>query len=153
VSIGYSYIVRHFGLSTLSSLNPGDMDHHTAKKLISQIMPFLTDKKSTTLFPTLDSVIVDIWSRFELGKMNDELFGVLLHDASILLEPRRVVSASVEPSASPEFDPSEHPHSKTILVLSDLNMLFGDSEKDNWKRQRDIMTFKSRTFQNRIEDP
>ena len=34
-------------------------------RLIRSLVPFLFDRKSATRFDTLESVITDIWSRFE----------------------------------------------------------------------------------------
>lgn len=52
-------------MSPLSVLKPTDPDHTVAQDLISQIAPFLTDRKSTLLFTNVDSVVTHVWSTLE----------------------------------------------------------------------------------------
>lgn len=64
-SIAYSYVTRRLATSPLGSLRPGDIDHQEAVRLTSQLVPFVADKKATTLHTSLSSVVTDIWSRFD----------------------------------------------------------------------------------------
>lgn len=66
ISISYAYITRHLGTSPLSKLDRENPDYHEARRLISQMVPFLTGRKSTLVYPNLPAVITDIWSRFDL---------------------------------------------------------------------------------------
>lgn len=65
-SIAYAYVSRHLATSPLSSFAPENDDHQEARRIISQLVPFLTDRKATTLHTGLSSVITDIWSRWDV---------------------------------------------------------------------------------------
>lgn len=64
-SIIYAYISRFFAISPLTTLKPEDPDFIDARQTISQLLPFLVDKKSTTVLPNLSALVTDLWSRFE----------------------------------------------------------------------------------------
>jgi hypothetical protein len=49
----------------LSSLEIDDADFQEARRIISQLAPFLTDRKSRVLHLSLSGIVTDIWSRFE----------------------------------------------------------------------------------------
>lgn len=124
-SIAYSFITRHLSVSPLSSLTAEDIDSEEARRLISQLVPFLTDRRATTLYPNLSSLTTDIWSRFEPDQVNTELFALLLRDAAYLVRPLPVTTLPTSSPGSPEaIDPTFHPHVNLIRVLSDLRMLF-----------------------------
>lgn len=65
IRIAYSYTTRSLSISPLCSLKPQDAELAEAQKTISRLTPFLTDSKSTVVFPTLNACITDVWSRFE----------------------------------------------------------------------------------------
>ncbi|KIM44574.1 hypothetical protein M413DRAFT_442543 [Hebeloma cylindrosporum] len=121
--ISYAYIIRHLGISALQSLTSDDPEHHEARRLVTKLVPFLTDRKSMELYPSLSTVITDIWSTFDLGDMTSDLFSLLLRDAAYLLEPMRITQVEPAPEAQ-EIVPASHPHVGSILVLSDLSELF-----------------------------
>ncbi|KAF8967705.1 hypothetical protein BDZ97DRAFT_1656008, partial [Flammula alnicola] len=132
ICIAYAYITRHLGTSPLCSLKPDDTETHEARRLVTQMVPFLTDRKSTKLYPNLPAVITDIWSTFDLGKMTSELFSLLLGDAARLLKPLRVthvMPTSVEMPTSEALVLPSHPHIMPVLVLSDLNELFSPAPR------------------------
>ncbi|KAF8159586.1 hypothetical protein B0H34DRAFT_410077 [Crassisporium funariophilum] len=127
VCVAYAYITRHLGTSALCSLVPEVPEYAEARRLVSQLVPFLTDRKSTTLYPNLSAVITDIWSLFDLGKMTSDLFSLLLRDSAHLLEPLRVTELTHPSPNSTENEnevPASHPHIMPVLVLSDLIDLF-----------------------------
>lgn len=123
ICISYAYIIRHLGISALQSLTSDDPEHHEARRLVTKLVPFLTDRKSMELYPSLSTVITDIWSTFDLGDMTSDLFSLLLRDAAYLLEPMRITQVEPAPEAQ-EIVPGSHPHVGSILVLSDLSELF-----------------------------
>jgi hypothetical protein len=63
--MAYVFTVRRLAASSLSSLLPNDSDREEAQRTISKLIPFLFDKKSTTVFRTLSEVITDLWSRVD----------------------------------------------------------------------------------------
>ena len=64
-SMAYVFTVRRLATSSLSSLLPNDPDREEAQRTISKLVPFLFDKKSTTVFSTLSEVITGLWSRLD----------------------------------------------------------------------------------------
>ncbi|KDQ51041.1 hypothetical protein JAAARDRAFT_199431 [Jaapia argillacea MUCL 33604] len=98
ITIAYAYTSRHLSLSPLSS--PSEENEEPAK-LLSTLIPFLIDKKSTVRFESLESVITDLWARFnQKSKKTPE-----------------------DPTTSKQ-DFTSHPSRKILLVLSDLYSLF-----------------------------
>jgi hypothetical protein len=63
-SIAYAYVVRYFAASPLSAFKTDDQDLQEASRIISQLVPCLTDRKSKALHSSLDDVVTDVWSRF-----------------------------------------------------------------------------------------
>jgi hypothetical protein len=66
VSIAYSYTTRHLAISPLSTIGREATDIQDSQKLIAHLVPFLVDRKSTTLYPNLSSLMPELWSRFKL---------------------------------------------------------------------------------------
>ncbi|KAF5362166.1 hypothetical protein D9756_002243 [Leucocoprinus leucothites] len=130
ICIAYSYIVRHLGVRMLSALPPMTPDFEEALRLIDVLVPFLLDRRSTILHDSVGAAITDVYSRFEMGKVNSELFAVLLEDTTGLMKPLRVMPLSSVPPQSTEIrepplvDLSAHSLLLPILVLSDLIELF-----------------------------
>ncbi|KAF5383717.1 hypothetical protein D9615_003582 [Tricholomella constricta] len=132
--IAYAFTTRHFSVSPLSTLRPEDVDFEEARSVISQLVPFLTDRNSKTLYSNLSSLTTDIWSRFKPGQINSELFALLLRDTAHLLRPLPVTILPTEsPQAQGDFDTSSHPHRDTVLVVSDLTKLFEIRADGTWK--------------------
>jgi len=50
----------------LSTLAPTDHDLHEALRLINLLVPFLADYRSTTLHPSIEAAVKDVYSRFEI---------------------------------------------------------------------------------------
>ncbi|KAG6890083.1 hypothetical protein C0995_012032 [Termitomyces sp. Mi166 len=123
VCIAYAFVTRHLSVSPLSSLTPEDIDYEEAKRLISQLVPFLVDRKSTTLHPNLSSLSTDVWSRFKPGQVSSELFAVLLKDAAHLICPLPVTAVPLGSGPEGYFDVPSHPHLNVVLALSDLAKL------------------------------
>ncbi|PPQ91495.1 hypothetical protein CVT25_013752 [Psilocybe cyanescens] len=150
ICIAYAYITRHLGTSPLGRLKPEEPEYQEARRLISQLVPFLTDRKSTQLYPNLPSVITGIWSLVDVvrlghnhysflalekltainiskGKMTSGLFAILLRDASHLLKPLRVTQIGSALEEANGSVPPSHPHYMPVLVLSDLHALFSNT--------------------------
>ncbi|KAF9816006.1 hypothetical protein IEO21_04256 [Rhodonia placenta] len=129
--IAYAYVTRHFATSPLTKFPPSDPDRADAFRIISKLVPFLTDRKSKTIHPTLSSVVTDLWSRFDSGEMTSPFFSLLLHDAAALLRPSTVVEVLFSVSGDPRSDGSypeleSHPNTNVLRALSDLSALSGD---------------------------
>ncbi|KAI0363141.1 hypothetical protein BV20DRAFT_1007803 [Pilatotrama ljubarskyi] len=125
VVITYAYIIRYFAISPLSSLSPTDPDHAEVRRTISQLVPFLTDRRSTLAHSSLSGVVTDLWSRFPPGHMNPRFFSLLLKDTALLLRPAHV---TVLPQRSATLTATEletHPSANALRVLSDLAEFFG----------------------------
>ncbi|VDB99928.1 unnamed protein product [Peniophora sp. CBMAI 1063] len=118
--LAYAYTSRHLSASPLSAATGLNGD---ARQVICRLVPFISDKRSTTKFETLDSVITDVWSRFEPGSMDSRAFAPLLKDVARLLRPTPVVEL-VASSTSPE---SLSQHQNALHALSDLHALFSAS--------------------------
>ncbi|EMD38803.1 hypothetical protein CERSUDRAFT_92834 [Gelatoporia subvermispora B] len=124
VCIAYAYVTRHLAASPLEAIPRGDPEHADARHEIARLVPFLTDRKSTTIHPSLSSVVTDLWSRFPSGEINPELFALLLRDTSTLIRPSTVTVVSPSPSSSSTADLSSHPSATLLLALSDVSALF-----------------------------
>ncbi|KAG6821468.1 hypothetical protein H0H93_010192 [Arthromyces matolae] len=125
VCIAYSFVTRHLSVSPLSALTSDNIDFEVAKRLISQLVPFLVHRKSQTLHPDLSSLVTDVWSRFEQGQVSSELFAILLQDAAHLIRPLNVTLIPSAPSQSKEYyDTTSHPHLNIVAALSDLTVLY-----------------------------
>ncbi|EJD07314.1 uncharacterized protein FOMMEDRAFT_137674, partial [Fomitiporia mediterranea MF3/22] len=123
VFIAYAYVTRHLGISPLSALRDED-EKSSARQLMRELAPFLVDKRSTTLFVSMDDVVTDSWQRLVGSqKTGRTSFVVLLRDAARLLAPRRVtvVESSITRSSS---GLEETPQRDALLALSDLITLF-----------------------------
>jgi len=129
IFISYAYVTRHLGISPLYSLLHQGPEHSEARRLISRLIPFLTDRKSTKLCPNLTAVSTEIWSAFDLGVMSNALFSLLLRDAAFLLTPIFVTELAGSTSNS-ETMARSHPHSTSVLALSDLFDVFSIEDGD-----------------------
>ncbi|KAF8145039.1 hypothetical protein K438DRAFT_1872703 [Mycena galopus ATCC 62051] len=107
VCIAYAYSTRHLSVSPLSTAAEPDAD--AARAIFATLTPFLTSRTSKTLHPTLDSALIDLYSRLP------PLFALLLRDATTLLRPSLVVDAA---------DGRAGPHARALRALGDLHMLF-----------------------------
>ena len=67
-SISYAYITRHLGISPLCNIRVRhqEPEYSEARRLISRLVPFLTERKSTKVYPTLKAISTEIWSTFDL---------------------------------------------------------------------------------------
>ncbi|KZV66303.1 hypothetical protein PENSPDRAFT_755787 [Peniophora sp. CONT] len=123
IFIAYVYTSRHLTTSPLSHSTSANVNGD-ARQIICGIVPFLADKRSTTRFPTLESAITDVWSRFEPESMDSRSFASLLKDTAKLLRPIPVVLLDDTTAASPEAMSS---HQNALLALSDLHALFSSN--------------------------
>lgn len=64
-SVVYAYITRYFSTSPLSSVPADSPDYEEMKRVVSKLVPFLTERRSTILYTNVSSMVTDIWSRFE----------------------------------------------------------------------------------------
>ncbi|KAF4611104.1 hypothetical protein D9613_006918 [Agrocybe pediades] len=145
ICIAYAYTTRHLGTSPLGTLKHGSLEYKEAKRLFSQLVPFLTDRKSTHLYSNVPSVITSIWSLSEPGEMTSEMFALLLRDAATLMRPLNVVELAVE---SGDNVPSNHPHCMPVLVLSDIHELFSDVSETEGSQAQEGRA--ARTKQNHV---
>ncbi|KAF7969456.1 hypothetical protein HWV62_27299 [Athelia sp. TMB] len=130
VFIAYAYATRYFATSPLSSFAPDEPEWKEARRIVSQLAPFLTDRSSKVLHPNLGSVITDLWSRFDSNTTVDgKMMSMILQDAAKLIRPSPVIVLDSS-TTSPVIENSgavsgRHPCVSAILVLSDLSKLFG----------------------------
>lgn len=119
VLVAYAFATRHLSISPLSSAENDAPDEAEARRIISQVVPFLVARQSQVLYSTLSSAVTDVWSRFDPGIAGAESLSVLLRDLSIIARPRLVVTASSDNSSL-----SDHPSVTLLAALSDLSCLF-----------------------------
>lgn len=128
--VAYAYVTRYLSTSPLSSISPGDPEHEEARRLLSGLVPFVTDRRSKTVLPSLSGLITHLWSRFEPGSMTPSFFALLMRDAARLLRPSAVVAIS---SAAPQEAFADHPAADALRALSDVAALFERSAREKTK--------------------
>ncbi|CAL1715449.1 unnamed protein product [Somion occarium] len=128
VLIAYAYITRSFATSPISSLAPQDSDSEEARRTISRLVPFLVDRKSTTVLPSVSALVTDLWSRFEPGTMTSTFFAILLNDASKLLRPSPVTVLPNDTTSSSPYE--SHTNANALRALSDLSSFFSSTKGD-----------------------
>ncbi|KAF8817476.1 hypothetical protein BYT27DRAFT_7199005 [Phlegmacium glaucopus] len=147
ILISYAYVTRHLGVSPLCSLPHRDPEYSEARRLISRLVPFLTDRKSTKLYPNLTAISTEIWSAFDLGVMTNGLFALLLRDAGSLLTPLLLTELTTLPSSTVWLETMvhSHPYGMAVLALSDLHDMFsiecaqdGDEERTGRRKGNHI---------------
>ncbi|OSD04711.1 hypothetical protein PYCCODRAFT_1475794 [Trametes coccinea BRFM310] len=131
VFITYAYIVRYFAVSPLSAIPPNDPDRVEIRRSISQLVPFLMDRRSTFLHSSLSGVVTDLWSRFPPGHMDSRFFSLLLKDIAFLIRPATVTVIPSQKTVSTPADLKAHPSSNALRVLSDLVEFFSESKSDD----------------------
>ncbi|KAI0741363.1 hypothetical protein C8Q80DRAFT_1194033 [Daedaleopsis nitida] len=124
--VAYAYVVRHFAVSPLASLAATNPDRAEIRRLISQVVPFLVDRKSTMVLTSLSGLVTDLWSRFPPDHASPQFFSLLLKDTVTILRPAPVtVLASTDPEAiARHLD--NHPNASMLRVLSDLASLYDE---------------------------
>ncbi|KAI4527365.1 hypothetical protein K525DRAFT_186978, partial [Schizophyllum commune Loenen D] len=132
ICIAYAYTVRHLALSKLADAIGEDADE--ARRTIRKLVPFLSDKRSRTVFSGLEDAVTDVWSRMDEKTRSATLFAALLKDTATLLKPSLVVASSIpeERDRCPTEDTTDSstlPQATPILVLSDLLHLFEGAAK------------------------
>ncbi|KAK0189104.1 hypothetical protein F5146DRAFT_1057964 [Armillaria mellea] len=98
ITMAYAYTTRHLSLA-----DPG------AKELITNLVPFLADSRSTVAHASLGEAVTAICSR---ASINPQALKVLVKDTTILLKPRIVMEYGTYPSHL------------ALIMLSDLAKLF-----------------------------
>ncbi|EPQ56637.1 hypothetical protein GLOTRDRAFT_28595, partial [Gloeophyllum trabeum ATCC 11539] len=121
--IAYAYATRHLSVSPLSSASDA-LDVAEAQRLISSLVPFLVDRKSTLVHPNMSSVVTDLWSRFGQGQMRPKLFALLLRDTARLMRPSRVIEVQPPEAGNDTVLLGTHPNANVFRVFSDLALLF-----------------------------
>ncbi|KAJ3519340.1 hypothetical protein NMY22_g13251 [Coprinellus aureogranulatus] len=125
VCIAYTYVVRHLGVPSFSSKLCDCSDLETAIELLSRLVPFLMDRKSTLVYTSLSGALTDILSRFDVqNSTTPDLLSTLLRDSAHLATPLSVIE---EQPGSTENTLITHPHRRLLLVLSDIAQLFSAS--------------------------
>ncbi|KAK1228466.1 hypothetical protein PQX77_008484 [Marasmius sp. AFHP31] len=115
--IAYAFATRHLNASPLA--NGPERD---AKEIVEQLVPFLTEKKSTILHTDLDGV----------GLISNRTMSILLRDAAHLIRSRPpIVLLSQSEFGAPEpgyADIESQPNRYLVCVLSDLQHIYATSK-------------------------
>ncbi|KAF8519356.1 hypothetical protein BU17DRAFT_47847, partial [Hysterangium stoloniferum] len=114
----YVYVTRRLSLSPLSSLD--GPDRAVARDLFSTVATFITERRSTLVFRSVDDMVTHMWATISAAPTH-AFFSALLSDAARLLQPH-VVSVLADGSAS--CPPSQAPFTMPLLVISDVAALF-----------------------------
>ncbi|KAL0570544.1 hypothetical protein V5O48_011411 [Marasmius crinis-equi] len=126
ICIAYAFATRHLNVSPLAD-TPTE-----AKDVISKLVPFLTEKKSNTVLTSVDSVVTDVWSRFDENAISNRTMSVLLRDAAHLIRTRPpIVLLSASRPRTPEAghaDVESHPNRYLVGVLSDCHRVYAESK-------------------------
>ncbi|KAH7907895.1 hypothetical protein BJ138DRAFT_1069686 [Hygrophoropsis aurantiaca] len=94
-----------------------------ARQLITQLVPFITDRRSTLVYTSIEEVITGVWSRCAPGSIDAKLMSQLLRDVATILEPPRVTI--LEPHSSTTVIPQDYASPSTsMLAISDIAHLF-----------------------------
>ncbi|QRV73996.1 Zinc finger HIT domain-containing protein [Ceratobasidium sp. AG-Ba] len=107
VSLSYAYTIRTFGISAFNSGIQVQDEVDLFRNLLLPLSPFLTDRKSSLIFTSVDGVMVDWTSRLP-EPPTPEFVRVLLTDAQTLFRSHPVV------------DSTENPHSSCMRFISDI---------------------------------
>ncbi|KZT25204.1 hypothetical protein NEOLEDRAFT_1156397 [Neolentinus lepideus HHB14362 ss-1] len=125
--VAYAYTTRHLAVSPLSG-SPFD-----AADVLSALIPFLVERRSTVVYPNLSNVVTDLWSRISPERTTPQLFGLLLRDAVRLIRPNRVVEIQTQTrlqiqhsddTEDLEIDLESHPNMDLFRVFSDISQVF-----------------------------
>lgn len=130
-------------MSPLTSRTNDSQDQHEARRIFSQSVPFLMDRKSKLRHMSLTDAVISFWSRLdpvswrlcqilldfvdvEQGSIDNKAMLVLLEDVAKLVRPRRI---TVTGHSSGEQEKTvalatDHPFATTIMVISDMSSLF-----------------------------
>ncbi|KAJ7481686.1 hypothetical protein FB451DRAFT_1444178 [Mycena latifolia] len=98
-----------------------DPDTPAARTLMAQLVPFLTERASTTRHPTLDSALTALRSRLP----DDVPLAPLLRDAAVLLRPAPVLIIS--PSSSSPSSSNASPNTNTADPADAPDALHADT--------------------------
>ena len=66
-SIAYAYVCRHFQIPSLTDASTEEVAE--IKKILSTVIHFIGDRKSTVLHASLSAAVTDVWSR--LGEVSE----------------------------------------------------------------------------------
>lgn len=117
--LAYAAATRSVGTSPLSSSIP--YDALMAEEVISKAVPFLTDPKSTTIFPGVDSAWTNVVSR--LDDVSRSTLRILLQDAETLLRPS-LISETHSPNPL-----HGSPLRNTLLAISDVLAVYSGRKR------------------------
>ncbi|CAE6524878.1 unnamed protein product [Rhizoctonia solani] len=120
LSLTYAYTIRTFAVSPLSTQPSDELEE--IREFMLPLSPFLRDKKSTTMFTSVDSVITDWASRLpELPR--PKLLKLLTEDATRVFRVRPVVVAEEDTESQTSI------HDYCMRFLSDVHALFDGLKK------------------------
>ncbi|CUA70637.1 hypothetical protein RSOLAG22IIIB_04231 [Rhizoctonia solani] len=120
LSLTYAYTIRTFAVSPLSTQLSDELEE--IREFMLPLSPFLRDKKSTTMFTSVDSVITDWASRLpELPR--PKLLKLLTEDATRVFRVRPVVVAEEDTESQTSI------HDYCMRFLSDVHALFDGLKK------------------------
>ena len=131
-------MTRFVCISPLSTSDDGKLseDSLTARQLLRELIPHVTDKVSRILFTSMDAVILDLWSRLvDSGKVDRKTFHLFVRDAATLIKPKHVVT--LEGIQTETKDVSVRletlPQNTALYALSDLVTLFATNKDGKQK--------------------
>ncbi|RXW23049.1 hypothetical protein EST38_g2810 [Candolleomyces aberdarensis] len=140
ICICYAFAIRHLGVASFSRRLCDLNDLEEALGLVSRLVPFLMDRKSTLVHTSLTGVITDLWSRFDKNAITPDLMSTLLQDAAYLMSPSNIIEEDkLQSSLAPESGRVKltfHPHRRLLLVLSDLFELNSLGIEKHWVPQQ-----------------
>ncbi|CAE6532445.1 unnamed protein product [Rhizoctonia solani] len=120
LSLTYAYTVRTFAVSTLSTRPPDELEE--IREFMLPLSPFMRDRKSTTTFASVDSVITDWASRLpELPK--PKLLRALTEDAKRIFRVQPVIATEGE------LQSQTSSHDYCMRFLSDTHRIFNGLKK------------------------
>lgn len=124
--LAYAYVTRKLLISPLSSIKTNDADRKIAIDLFKRVAPFLTDKRSTLVFSSVDDIVTFFWSKLDTlsDTPTDTSIAKLLTDTASLLTPQSITT--INPDDTGTGNLMSLPCRTTLLVLSDISRLFAD---------------------------
>ncbi|KZV82052.1 hypothetical protein EXIGLDRAFT_685330 [Exidia glandulosa HHB12029] len=113
--IVYAHTVRTYALISLSASLP--LDRPAILQTLSELLPFIVERRSTSVFASVEEAVAFFWSRN--ASLSAQHMVQLLDDAKELLLP--VPVSVISTSAEGEDAMPQH---RTLRMLSDLSSFF-----------------------------
>ncbi|TIA88609.1 hypothetical protein E3P99_02485 [Wallemia hederae] len=91
IVFAYAYILRRYSFNTLSSLDNIAADLSSAKKDITQLLPFIFQPLSKFVYSNPTEALESIWSAVPSQVRSSHLYTTLIQDTKLLLGPPQLV--------------------------------------------------------------